>query len=123
MDIWSLGITAIEFAEKKPPFFDMVPMRALFIIATGTHDPPSLSDKNKWSPEFHDFISKCLVKDPSQRFTATQLLQHPFIKKSPPRSVLVELAQKYHQFRESKKQEKNKVCNKFSSIFLQCQIL
>ena len=28
-----MGITAIECAEKRPPFFDMLPMRALFTIA------------------------------------------------------------------------------------------
>jgi serine/threonine protein kinase len=27
VDIWSLGITCIEFAETKPPYFDMLPMR------------------------------------------------------------------------------------------------
>ena len=32
VDVWSLGITAIECAEKKPPFFDMVPMRVFILF-------------------------------------------------------------------------------------------
>ena len=116
VDIWSLGITAIEMAEKKPPFFDLPVMRALFVIATGTHDPPSLTEKAKWSSEFHDFISHCLVKNPKERATASQLLQHPFIKNSPAtRDVLKELAQKYISYREQKAREKEaKVCSRIS---------
>ena len=37
--------------------------------------PPTLSESKKWSPEFQDFVSKCLVKDPNQRATASELLQ------------------------------------------------
>src|SRR3990167_6933895 len=116
VDIWSLGITAIEMAEKKPPFFDLPVMRALFVIATGTHDPPSLTEKAKWSSEFHDFISHCLVKNPKEIATASQLLQHPFIKNSPAtRDVLKELAQKYISYREQKAREKEaKVCSRIS---------
>src|SRR3990167_548460 len=116
VDIWSLGITAIEMAEKKPPFFDLPVMRALFVIATGTHDPPSPTEKAKWSSEFHDFISHCLVKNPKERATASQLLQHPFIKNSPAtRDVLKELAQKYISYREQKAREKEaKVCSRIS---------
>ena len=32
-------------------------------------------DADKWSKEFLDFVSKCLVKSPEDRATATQLLQ------------------------------------------------
>eukprot|EP01027_Heterolobosea_sp_BB2_P017194 GEZU01024386.1.p1 GENE.GEZU01024386.1~~GEZU01024386.1.p1 ORF type:complete len:348 (-),score=102.81 GEZU01024386.1:209-1252(-) len=78
-DIWSLGITAIEMAERKPPLEDIPPMRAIFMIPS--RQPPTLSDPDNWSDEFNDFIFQCLKKDPSQRPTAEALLKHPFIRK------------------------------------------
>ncbi|XP_068172412.1 serine/threonine-protein kinase 4-like isoform X2 [Antennarius striatus] len=85
-DIWSLGITAIEMAEKKPPYADIHPMRAIFMIPS--NPPPTFRNPDLWSPSFRDFISQCLVKNPENRATATQLLQHPFIKSSKPTSIL-----------------------------------
>lgn len=41
--------------------------------------PPQLKEPSKWSKEFVDFISKCLVKEPNDRYSAQQLLEHPFI--------------------------------------------
>ncbi|KAK8798734.1 hypothetical protein WA158_007818 [Blastocystis sp. Blastoise] len=76
-DIWSLGITCIELAEGEPPYFNYLPIRALFMI-TGK-PASSLSDPAKWSKEFNDFVSCCLQKDPEKRQTANQLLNHPFI--------------------------------------------
>jgi serine/threonine protein kinase len=31
------------------------------------------------SPEFHDFLAKCLEKSPKLRPTATEMLKHPFV--------------------------------------------
>ena len=44
-DIWSLGITTIELAEKEPPYSHLHPVRAMICIK---NNPPSgLSDENK----------------------------------------------------------------------------
>ncbi|XP_012986681.2 LOW QUALITY PROTEIN: serine/threonine-protein kinase 4 [Esox lucius] len=85
-DIWSLGITAIEMAEGKPPYADIHPMRAIFMIPT--NPPPTFRNPGMWSEQFQDFVSQCLVKNPENRATATQLLQHPFIKAAKPRAIL-----------------------------------
>ncbi|KAL0978850.1 hypothetical protein UPYG_G00176550 [Umbra pygmaea] len=85
-DIWSLGITAIEMAEGKPPYADIHPMRAIFMIPT--NPPPTFRNPDLWSEQFRDFVSQCLVKNPENRATATQLLQHPFIKAAKPRGIL-----------------------------------
>jgi serine/threonine kinase 3 len=79
VDIWSLGITCIELAETKPPYFDMLPMRALFIIASGDDQVPTLKNPDQWSSLFRDFIAVCLVRDPDKRYTAQQLLNHVFV--------------------------------------------
>jgi len=80
VDIWSLGIMALEMAEGDPPLYDEAPLKALFLIVT--KPPPVLKEKEKWSAPFHDFLDKCLQTDPDDRWTAAQLLEHPFITKS-----------------------------------------
>ena len=77
-DIWSLGITSIEMAEGKAPYADINPMRAMFMIPS--KPPPSFTKPDQWSSQFIDFVSQCLVKNPEERATASQLLQHEFIQ-------------------------------------------
>ncbi|MGH0127874.1 UNVERIFIED_CONTAM: hypothetical protein FKN15_018738 [Acipenser sinensis] len=78
-DIWSLGITLIEMAQIEPPHHELNPMRVLLKIAKS--DPPSLDVPSKWTPEFKDFLKKSLDKNPENRPSAVQLLEHPFVCK------------------------------------------
>lgn len=76
-DIWSLGVTLIELAQIEPPNHEMNPMRVLLKIAKS--DPPTLMQPSRWSPEFSDFLRRCLDKHVDNRWTAAQLLQHSFV--------------------------------------------
>lgn len=78
-DIWACGITAIELAELQPPMFDLHPMRALFLMSKSGFKPPTLKDRDKWSPTFHNFVKVALTKNPKKRPTAEKLLQVAFI--------------------------------------------
>ena len=88
-DVWSLGITAMEMAEGKPPYAEIHPMRAIFMIPS--KPPPTFKNSAAWSDEFTNFVAQCLVKNPENRATATSLLQHPFIKNAKPPSSLKDL--------------------------------
>ena len=85
-DIWSLGITIIELAEGRPPYSDVHPMRAIFMISS--NDPPTLTDETNWSPNFVNFLSCCLVKQPEKRTSADKLLKHEFMKEAASRDII-----------------------------------
>jgi len=76
-DLWSLGITCIEMAEGKPPYYSIHPMRVIFMIPT--RPPPTLQEPEKWSKHFHDFVACALTKNPRDRPGAGRLLKHPFV--------------------------------------------
>jgi len=88
VDVWSLGITCIELAERKPPYFNMNAMSALYHIAQ--NDSPSLSDP-AWSDIFRHFVDACLEKNPLDRPTSERLTQHQFVARVPVRTVLLDL--------------------------------
>ncbi|KAG6531459.1 hypothetical protein ZIOFF_005266 [Zingiber officinale] len=78
-DIWSFGCMVIEMvtgAHPWPEFERAEPEAAMFHIGYCKElpeCPPFLSKLGK------DFLDKCLRRSPSERWTAEQLLQHPFL--------------------------------------------
>jgi serine/threonine-protein kinase OSR1/STK39 len=91
VDIWSLGITAIEMAQGKPPCYGQPEFEIMRRIKF--EEPPMLKEPNNWDPGFVDFIKSCLVKDPQMRPTAEEVLKLNkkfFDKKTKNKSYLVE---------------------------------
>ena len=78
IDIWSLGITAIEMAEGSPPHSRMPSPRALMEIRSGTL--PKLSRPQRWSVSFRSFLRCCLHPRASSRPSSAQLLRHTFLR-------------------------------------------
>ncbi|RWW03115.1 hypothetical protein GW17_00033743 [Ensete ventricosum] len=76
-DIWALGCTVIEMATGRPPWpLVSDALSALHQIAFSTDVPEFPS----WiSEEGRDFLSRCLRRDPLERWTGEQLLHHPFV--------------------------------------------
>ncbi|KAL6499231.1 hypothetical protein OROHE_026259 [Orobanche hederae] len=76
-DIWALGCAVGEMLTGSPawPYTDVAGL--LMKIGAGEElpeIPENLSEKAKF------FLEKCFVKDPSKRWTAEMLLDHPFIR-------------------------------------------
>ncbi|KAI5064771.1 hypothetical protein GOP47_0019466 [Adiantum capillus-veneris] len=85
-DIWSLGCTDLEMADGKPPWSDLEGFGFLFKVKDG--ELPPLPDH--LSPEGKDFVCSCLKLVASDRPTAAELLQNPFVTNaSSPKQVVL----------------------------------
>ncbi|KAH6663594.1 serine/threonine-protein kinase MST20 [Plectosphaerella plurivora] len=103
VDIWSLGIMAIEMIEGEPPYLTESPLRALWLIAT--NGTPAIKDEQNLSPVFKDFLYFALKVDPEKRASAHDLLRHDFMKQCVDLSQLSPLVR---AAREARLQEKAK---------------
>ncbi|KAF6078933.1 p21 (RAC1) activated kinase 4 [Phyllostomus discolor] len=89
VDIWSLGVMVIEMVDGEPPYFNEPPLKAMKMIRDNL--PPRLKNLHKVSPSLKGFLDRLLVRDPTQRATAAELLKHPFLAKAGPPSSIVPL--------------------------------
>ncbi|KAJ0976036.1 hypothetical protein J5N97_018001 [Dioscorea zingiberensis] len=76
-DIWSLGCTVLEMLTRQVPYPHLEWTQAFFKIGHGEKPPiPKTLSKDA-----RDFIKKCVQVNPDDRPTASELLEHPFIKR------------------------------------------
>jgi serine/threonine protein kinase len=91
-DIWSLGISLLELAGGRFPYpapsadGRVKPIASFWdLLDMIQHDPvPTLPESvngARFSADFKDFISCCVMKEPAQRLPAEALLDHSFIRK------------------------------------------
>ncbi|XP_072771037.1 STE20-like serine/threonine-protein kinase isoform X1 [Nerophis lumbriciformis] len=114
-DIWSLGVTLIEMAQIEPPNHEMNPMRVLLKIAKA--EPPTLMQPSRWTPEFNDFLKRCVDKNVDSRWSATQLLQHSFVSSvtdsKPLREIIAEakaeVTEEIEEHKEEEEEEETEV--------------
>jgi serine/threonine protein kinase len=67
----------------------------LFLISS--QPAPTLKDADTWTDDFNDFLARCLHLEPSERWSAAKLLEHPFLKQEgvEDTSFLVDMLQEF----------------------------
>lgn len=82
-DVWSLGLTMLEVASCKFPFtVDSPQLGPIELLQLILEYEPKLKDVPEdgifWSEAFKSFISYCLKKEPTERPSPRQMLNHPW---------------------------------------------
>ncbi|NWY07204.1 PAK6 kinase, partial [Nothoprocta ornata] len=95
VDIWSLGIMVIEMVDGEPPYFSDSPVQAMKRLRDSP--PPRLKNFHRTSPVLRDFLERMLTRDPLERATAQELLDHPFLLQTGLPECLVPLIQQYRK--------------------------
>ena len=85
----------IEMVDGEPPYFSDSPVQAMKRLRDSA--PPKLKNSYKVSPVLRDFLDRMLVREPQERATAQELLDHPFLLQTGLTECLVPLIQLYRK--------------------------
>lgn len=89
IDIWSLGILAIEMIEGEPPYLNENPLRALYLIAT--NGTPKLQNEGGVSGMLKAFLKGCLEVDVNKRWDGNEARADVFLEKGDAVRILIPL--------------------------------
>ena len=79
VDIWALGVITHNILLGKPPFIGKDKHETFEKICSQEVDLEPFSKFKNNGEEIKDFISKCLAKNPEDRLSALELLEHPWL--------------------------------------------
>uniref|UniRef100_A0ACD5U108 Uncharacterized protein n=1 Tax=Avena sativa TaxID=4498 RepID=A0ACD5U108_AVESA len=80
-DVWALGCIILEMATGRAPWSGMDGDALAAMHKIGYTN--SMPEVPQWlSAEAKDFLARCLIREPTERCTAAQLLEHPFLASS-----------------------------------------
>ena len=91
VDIWALGIVAIEMAEGLPPYKGMNREEIREKVKT---QGASLKNPEEWSNDMNEFVEQCLTMHSEDRPTAVQLLKHAFMARAADRLSMPKVVKK-----------------------------
>ena len=78
LDIWSLGCIVVEMVTGLLAWDPIPDEETLMYALVVEKQVPKIPDRA--SEECQDFLNKCFLRDPSERWTADMLLNHPFLQ-------------------------------------------
>ncbi|PAV18757.1 kinase [Pyrrhoderma noxium] len=85
-DVWSLGLSIIEMALGRYPYPPETYSNVFAQLTAIVHGPPPELPE-QYSEVAHDFVNRCLIKEPQGRATYAQLLDHSFLVEDRNRDV------------------------------------
>ncbi|XP_058471178.1 serine/threonine-protein kinase PAK 6 [Solea solea] len=95
VDVWSMGVMVVEMVDGEPPYFSETPVAAMKRLRD--EPAPTVRNVSQISPVLKDFLDRMLTRDPLERASATDLLEHPFLLQSGSPQCLVPLVEQYRK--------------------------